>query len=113
LISRQALSSDQCLPNEIIKSAGYAGLVIVIDEAETILRMQGDVRGKSLNAIRLSTSDPRHDPTARRRHLSSLPFARNRALIERHEFSDITGCSDGSSSHSATSLRSRQICLLG
>ncbi len=37
---------------EIIKAAGYAGLVIVIDEAETILRMRGDVRGKSLNAIR-------------------------------------------------------------
>jgi hypothetical protein len=37
---------------EIIKSAGYTGLVIVIDEAETILRMRGDVRGKSLNAIR-------------------------------------------------------------
>jgi hypothetical protein len=37
---------------EIIKSAGYTGLVIVIDEAETILRMKSDVRGKSLNAIR-------------------------------------------------------------
>jgi hypothetical protein len=37
---------------EIIKSAGYSGLVIVIDEAETILRMKSDVRGKSLNAIR-------------------------------------------------------------
>jgi hypothetical protein len=37
---------------EIVKSAGYAGLVIVIDEAETILRMRGDVREKSLNAIR-------------------------------------------------------------
>ena len=37
---------------EIVKSAGYGGLVIVIDEAETILRMRGDVRGKSLNAIR-------------------------------------------------------------
>ena len=36
----------------IVKSAGYVGLVIVIDEAETILRMRGDVRGKSLNAIR-------------------------------------------------------------
>jgi hypothetical protein len=36
----------------IIKHAGYTGLVIVIDEAETILRMRGDVRGKSLNAIR-------------------------------------------------------------
>jgi hypothetical protein len=37
---------------EIVKSADYKGLVIVIDEAETILRMRGDVRGKSLNAIR-------------------------------------------------------------
>jgi hypothetical protein len=37
---------------EIVKSAGYAGWVIVIDEAETILRMRSDVRGKSLNAIR-------------------------------------------------------------
>ena len=37
---------------EIVKRAGYTGLVIVIDEAETILRMRGDVRGKSLNAIR-------------------------------------------------------------
>jgi hypothetical protein len=36
----------------IVKHAGYMGLVIVIDEAETILRMRGDVRGKSLNAIR-------------------------------------------------------------
>jgi hypothetical protein len=37
---------------EIVKSAGYEGLIIVIDEAETILRMRGDVRSKSLNAIR-------------------------------------------------------------
>lgn len=37
---------------EIVKAAGYKGLVIVIDEAETILRMRGDVRGKSLNGIR-------------------------------------------------------------
>lgn len=37
---------------QIVKSAGYVGLAIVIDEAETILRMRGDVRGKSLNAIR-------------------------------------------------------------
>lgn len=37
---------------EIIKSSGASGLVIVIDEAETILRMHSDVRGKSLNAIR-------------------------------------------------------------
>jgi hypothetical protein len=37
---------------EIVKAAGYRGLVIVIDEAETILRMRSDVRGKSLNGIR-------------------------------------------------------------
>ncbi len=37
---------------EIVKAAGYAGLVIVIDEAETILRMRSDSRGKSLNGIR-------------------------------------------------------------
>jgi P-loop Domain of unknown function (DUF2791) len=37
---------------EIVKSAGYRGLIIIIDEAETILRMRGDVRGKSLNAVR-------------------------------------------------------------
>ncbi len=37
---------------EIVKAAGYRGLVIVIDEAETILRMRQDTRGKSLNGIR-------------------------------------------------------------
>ena len=37
---------------EIIKAADYHGLVIVIDEAETILRMRKDSRHKSLNGIR-------------------------------------------------------------
>ena len=37
---------------EIVKAAGYKGLVIIIDEAETILRMRRDVRGKSMNGIR-------------------------------------------------------------
>jgi hypothetical protein len=37
---------------EVVKAAGYQGLVIVIDEAETILRMRTDVRGRSLNGIR-------------------------------------------------------------
>lgn len=37
---------------EIVKSAGYKGMVIVIDEVETILRMRGDLRGKSLNGLR-------------------------------------------------------------
>ena len=37
---------------EIVKAAGYAGLLIIIDEAETILRMRSDSRHKSLNGIR-------------------------------------------------------------
>lgn len=37
---------------EIVKAAGYKGLLIVIDEAETILRMRQDSRHKSLNGIR-------------------------------------------------------------
>ena len=37
---------------EIVKASGYAGLIIVIDEAETILRMRSDSRHKSLNGIR-------------------------------------------------------------
>lgn len=36
----------------IIREAGYTGLLIVIDEAETILRMRTDVRHRSLNGIR-------------------------------------------------------------
>lgn len=37
---------------EIIKAAGYQGLVVVIDEAETILRAHRDVRQRTLNGIR-------------------------------------------------------------
>ena len=37
---------------EIVKAAGYQGLVIVIDETETILRMRSDSRHKSLNGLR-------------------------------------------------------------
>ncbi len=37
---------------EVVKAAGYKGLAIVIDEAETILRMRADVRGKCLNGLR-------------------------------------------------------------
>jgi hypothetical protein len=36
----------------IVRKAGYEGLLVVIDEAETILRMRSDSRGKSLNGIR-------------------------------------------------------------
>lgn len=42
---------------EIVKAAGYHGLVIVIDEAETILRMRQDTRHKSLNGIRQIADD--------------------------------------------------------
>ena len=42
---------------EIVKAAGYSGLVIVIDEAETILRMRKDTRHKSLNGIRQIADD--------------------------------------------------------
>lgn len=37
---------------EIVKAAGYKGLLIVIDEVETILRMRRDSRGKTLNGLR-------------------------------------------------------------
>jgi hypothetical protein len=37
---------------EIVKGAEYKGLVIIIDEAETILRMRSDSRHKSLNGLR-------------------------------------------------------------
>jgi hypothetical protein len=37
---------------EIVKAAGYQGLMIVIDEAETILRMRTDSRHRSLNGLR-------------------------------------------------------------
>lgn len=37
---------------QIIKKAGYSGLVIIVDELETILRTRSDVRGKSLNGLR-------------------------------------------------------------
>ena len=49
--SREALDYLQGIL-EIVKAAGYKGLVIVIDEAETILRMRRDIREKSLNGIR-------------------------------------------------------------
>jgi len=37
---------------EIVKAVGYKGMLIVIDEAETILRMRSDIRHKSLNGLR-------------------------------------------------------------
>ena len=49
--SRDALSYLRGIVS-IVRSAGYEGLVVVIDEAETILRSRSDVRGKSLNGLR-------------------------------------------------------------
>jgi type II secretory pathway predicted ATPase ExeA len=46
-----ALSSLQGLLT-IIRDCGQAGLVLVIDEVETLQRVRGDVRDKSLNALR-------------------------------------------------------------
>ena len=37
---------------EMVKAAGYKGLVIVVDELETVLRARKDTRGKSLNGLR-------------------------------------------------------------
>lgn len=36
----------------LVRDSGHAGLLIVLDEVETIQRMRSDVRGKSLNALR-------------------------------------------------------------
>jgi len=36
----------------VLRDSGHAGLLIVLDEVETIQRVRGDVRDKSLNALR-------------------------------------------------------------
>lgn len=36
----------------VLRDAGFSGLLLVIDEVETLQRMRGDVREKSLNALR-------------------------------------------------------------
>ena len=36
----------------LLKDAGYAGMVLVLDEVETLQRVRSDVREKSLNALR-------------------------------------------------------------
>jgi hypothetical protein len=36
----------------ILRDSGHAGLVVTIDEVETLQRMRGDVREKALNALR-------------------------------------------------------------
>jgi hypothetical protein len=41
----------------LLKQTGRSGLVLTLDEAETIQRMRGDVRDKSLNALRQLIDD--------------------------------------------------------
>lgn len=36
----------------VLRDAGYAGLVLVLDEVETLQRVRGDVRERALNALR-------------------------------------------------------------
>lgn len=36
----------------VLRDSGYAGLVVVLDEVETLQRVRGDVRDKGLNALR-------------------------------------------------------------
>jgi hypothetical protein len=36
----------------VLRDSGYAGLVLVLDEVETLQRVRGDVRDKALNALR-------------------------------------------------------------
>jgi hypothetical protein len=36
----------------VLRDAGHAGLVVVLDEVETLQRVRGDVREKALNALR-------------------------------------------------------------
>ncbi|WP_179587193.1 BREX system ATP-binding protein BrxD [Tunturiibacter gelidoferens] len=36
----------------LLRDAGYAGLIVVLDEVETLQRVRGDVREKGLNALR-------------------------------------------------------------
>ncbi len=41
----------------ILKDSGYSGLVLVLDEIETLQRIRGDVREKGLNALRQLVDD--------------------------------------------------------
>src|SRR5205823_1821102 len=41
----------------ILKDSGYSGLILVLDEIETLQRVRGDVREKGLNALRQLLDD--------------------------------------------------------
>lgn len=44
----------------VLRDSGYAGLVIVLDEVETLQRVRGDVRDKALNALRQLIDEVQH-----------------------------------------------------
>lgn len=46
-----AMAFLQCLL-EVLRDGGHPGLLLVLDEVETLQRMRGDVRDKALNALR-------------------------------------------------------------
>ena len=41
----------------VLRDCGYAGLVMVLDEVETLQRVRGDIRDKALNALRQLIDD--------------------------------------------------------
>ena len=41
----------------VLRDCGYAGLVLVLDEVETLQRVRGDIRDKALNALRQLIDD--------------------------------------------------------
>jgi P-loop Domain of unknown function (DUF2791) len=41
----------------VLRDCGYAGLVVVLDEVETLQRVRGDIRDKALNALRQLIDD--------------------------------------------------------
>lgn len=41
----------------VLRDCGYAGLVVVLDEVETLQRVRGDIRDKGLNALRQLIDD--------------------------------------------------------
>ena len=81
---------------EIIKAVGYKGLLIVIDEVETLLRMRSDVRHKSLNGLRQIVDDAHNFPGLlwiftgtkeffdNRKGVASLEPLHQRLLFQKH-----------------------------
>ena len=80
----------------VLRDAGYKGLVVVLDEVETMQRMRGDVRDKGLEALRkahrrslrpavprLVPGDHRHPGVLRRTSRSATPRSVGPAVAHR------------------------------